>query len=762
MNEYLAFTQASAGWLLTHSGELEAFIPALLEAIESPALTKAVFSAGPLRIASSADRGVVAIWHAEYLSPTGIDGWGYIRLKGKHGALLVRDRLASLIKTALRVFEARLQGLLLSDTILVRSHGDESFTCVLGGGQAKDATIAYVEATMDARRSVVVVGPEVATGGGLAHAHAMLLKTIKDSVRPQLRSLVTSAPAVVEQARARPSADDSRLLGLRRALLGEGAVPAEIIVAQPQLRGSFSRTELAYEEWVAPDSVLSDDKRRILEGDILDRQPLRISGPAGTGKTLLLQLMAVRASRKETGAGKPSILYVAHNSESQERAENALKSLSSEASQYIKVATLHQLCVERLGLPDTVILDNDANETRRFQTSMVATSLERELHSSDLSKSPLFAQAKAKPDIFEAIVFLIVHEISAVLKPLRLYEDPRRYADSERPFSRLHGLLSPAERRLVLAVFKDYHGEVFEKGGLLDADDLALSLLSRLRTPVWTLQRRTEGFDYVFVDEAQLYNENERRLFPVLTKPREHIPVAFALDEAQAFGSNLVAGFGALGITSLRDEALRGVFRTTEPILRLAFNIIQQTTDLFGPDFPDFTTLSASVVRDEGTFPAPSLYRAATSETLPDAVLRHVRDIKRTYNLRQVGVIVPSEKMYASVVPVLRAAEFQFSEIAQRGQKLDQDRPIVAACTPRLAGGQEFDAVIVVGVERGIVPPSVNVEGLALSLEQQVLRELYLSFTRAKHMVRVVNSANSSPANVLDNAIKANLLKVES
>lgn len=762
MTAYLAFTQAASAWFLGHSRELEACTTFLASGFNIPALGKAVLSAGPLRIAASPDNDVLAFWHAEYLSSSGTDGWGYIKLSGKHGALCVANRFESVLRTALQVFEARLQGLLLSDTVLVRPHGDDIFTCVAGKGQTKDSSIGYLESSSGLRKTVIVVGPEVADGRSLSRSHGTLVRTLENDIKPELHKLVGAAPSIVEQARRRPAVDDPRLSALRRALLGESPEPAAVIVAQPQLRGTFRAMELDYASWVAPDSPLSADKRRILESDIIDQQPLRISGPAGSGKTLLLQLMAVRvASRKQPSSS--SILFIAHNSESALRAKVSIERLCTQLvlPTQIQVATLHQLCVERLGLPSEVVLDADALETKRYQMAMFGDALQKELSGIDTKRLPLLAQAQQKGEIFDALVFLISHEVSSVIKPLRLYEDPRRYSDSERPLSRFHGLLSPTERRVVLNVFNYYHQQVFEQGGLLDSDDLALSLLSRLRTPVWNLQRKTEGFDYVFIDEAQLYNENERRLFPALAKPKGHVPLAIAIDEAQGFGSGLNSGFAALGIGSFRDEALHSVFRTTESILRLAFNLIQQTTDLFGPDFPDFTRLSASVVKDDREYPLPAIYRAGLGESLANAVLRHVRDLRRALNMRHIGVIVMTDRYYGEIGRALRESELQVLEIAQRSQRFDLDRPLVALCTPRLAGGQEFDAVVVVGVERGVVPPRVSIEGLAASLEQQAYRELYISFTRAKYVVRIVNSQQSEPSAVLSSAQLAGLLSIQ-
>jgi len=97
-------------------------------------------------------------------------------------------------------------------------------------------------------------------------------------------------------------------------------------------------------------------------------------------------------------------------------------------------------------------------------------------------------------------------------------DDETRYTNSDVPFSRFHGILTPRERRVIFDCFRKYHHVIFETYEMLDSDDIALSLAGRLRTPVWKLKRKTEGFDFVFVDEAQLFNENERRLLPFLSK----------------------------------------------------------------------------------------------------------------------------------------------------------------------------------------------------------------------------------------------------
>src|SRR5262249_50215460 len=130
--------------------------------------------------------------------------------------------------------------------------------------------------------------------------------------------------------------------------------------------------------------------------------------------------------------------------------------------------------------------------------------------------------------------------------------------------------------------------------------DVALSLAGRLRTPVWQLKRRELAYDHVFVDEAQLFNENERRIFALLSKGNtQYVPLVVAVDEAQDVYGQRSAGLATLGIQNVENESLTAIHRSSKSIIRLAFFIIQRSTDLFGPDFPDFTKLADAMIDDD-------------------------------------------------------------------------------------------------------------------------------------------------------------------
>jgi superfamily I DNA/RNA helicase len=323
--------------------------------------------------------------------------------------------------------------------------------------------------------------------------------------------------------------------------------------------------------------------------------------------------------------------------------------------------------------------------------------------------------------------------------------------------------LNASERALVFSVFEEYNRQVFERGGYLDADDLALTLLSRLSTPLWQMRRREHGFHYVFVDETQLFNENERRLFHYLTRrDAGSLPIALALDEAQELQGNVSSGFGLLGISAIADAQLRTVYRSTESILRLAFHIIQRTTDLFGVEFPNYTTEATTVVPDTHKWAAPpTLLTGGTMDGgIGKFVVKHAERLRGS-NLRQVCIVVHAERYYDEVATALRESRQPLFMLARRGEHIDQRKPVIVLTRPPYVGGQEFDAVIAVGIEAGQVPPDVKGhDGLRTALAQQALREMYLSFTRARYRLYIANKVGSTVSTLLTSALADKLLRI--
>jgi len=82
----------------------------------------------------------------------------------------------------------------------------------------------------------------------------------------------------------------------------------------------------------------------------------------------------------------------------------------------------------------------------------------------------------------------------------------------------------------------------------------------------------------------------------------------------------------------------------------------------------------------------------------------------------------------------------------QRGERTSGFEPHIVLSKPAFVGGQEFDGVIVVGLEQGVTPARVRGnDALGVAVEQQALRETYVSVTRARYRLVFMLAADAAP-----------------
>lgn len=778
--KYLAITRSFAEWLLPKVG----LISAIYESVESlgnngGALRDTDFLQNAIRISYDEKNGVCAMWHSDYVSGTGAEDWGFIRWTGELSLASQNGIGREVLERCLYVINQRLQGLLLDGSVIHRAWDNGTHTLLAGrGSAAHQLSISYFEGVEGdetlLNRSCVIVGPDTSF---------QRLKELAFKEGRILNRLCAAANSLLHSRSAgKTLAANEVLPNLREAirgffdfdsqdsLFGQVEIRAESDV---QARDHTRYLAHSYDEWLHPDSPLGDAKRRILSTSNIDIHPLRILGPGGSGKTLLMLLLAISKIKRADAEGKRiRILYVAHSKAMENRVRERFETLLSRqlsndedlGMSTLVISTLAEYCRNQLGLDIQSILDTDGDAAKEFQLERVEEAL-KETENSDPARvqaSQLLKQVFSEPRLLKLFSYLVLVEISAAIKGHGLESDKKRYVESEKSLSLLHSNLNAHERDFIFDTFKNYHRVVFESYLALDPDDIAISLAGRLRTPLWHLRRRYEGFDYVFVDEAQLFNENERRLFALLTKTEiPHVPIALALDQAQATYGQSSAGLSALGITGISNENLISVHRSTESIVKLAFFVIQKSTELFGPDFPDFTKVADSMVSDSHPLAGKPVIELQNPES-PDLgrfVLKRVRELRKA-NTRQIAIICYSELYWSSLEKHLSSAELPFQIITERGAKFPTDQPMVSLVKPSLVGGQEFDAVILVGLESGLIPPVIT-DNLAMSnaIEQQAIRDIYLGITRARYRVMVVISKGNLPNKIIQQAKDGGLIE---
>lgn len=768
---YLAISHPTAKWLIEKKTYLQAVGAELARLSGASSLSKTVLSVGAFRAAASRDERVLAMWNSDYLSNKGDESWGVIRLTGPYG--LLTTFLPEVFERQLQIISQRIDGLLLDDRWMHKLLGGGIHSCIAGRGtEPRDYCVLYGDRDVITgtvvSRGAVCLGPERRNDGFLTaarHDYDLL---------PQL---VRVANEMVAEAPQRPLTAASYFIGLTAPFLPASAepqgaaapaVPVPVLDAEQQADRIFAMEEWTYDQWTAANSPLTPTQRRILESDIADRQPLRIIGAAGSGKTLLMELLAIRMLRRAEREKRPlRVLYAVHNAAMEEKVWvrfitlGAAVFLEHGREQILEVQTLFDYSRVVLGVTDdAAVFDRDALESKDFQFHVVSDCLREVLRkrSGLVTQSALLSEVANSNELFVLFANLTVDEIALAIKGHDLVGDRKTYVGSERRLSRLHGILSRDEREFMFDVYEEYRRQVFEIAEIFDTDDLAVSLQARLTTPLWTMQRRRLGYDYVFVDETQLFNENERRLFRFLTRGNtSHVPVVLAIDEAQQTRAIPSAGLGLLGLDQLSNEALESVHRSSESILRLAFFVIQRTTDLFGSDFPDFTGTTQPIVPNSHRLARPPELRKANKDSLGVEIVRQIETLRRA-NIRQIGIVCHAERYWQEIQMALVEAELAFIPLDQRGEQLDTTRPLVALGRPETIGGQEFDAVLAIGLEQGVVPPHVLNQALAVALEQQALREMYVSFTRARFRLILINSHRSAPTSIISEAAERGLI----
>ncbi|HEY2827340.1 MAG TPA: hypothetical protein VGJ04_07040, partial [Pirellulales bacterium] len=163
--KYLAFNKDTATWLIDDSKNREAFEDDLELVLTLPQLRAGVLSVGPLRIAASSTERVVAIWNTDYLSGTGDENWGFIRVDPEPGLMSEEEIFREVFERCLYVISQRLLGLKISSAYFHRtSPKNGAHTCLAGRGEkARQFSIGYCEldASSDAvgRRGLICVGP---------------------------------------------------------------------------------------------------------------------------------------------------------------------------------------------------------------------------------------------------------------------------------------------------------------------------------------------------------------------------------------------------------------------------------------------------------------------------------------------------------------------------------------------------------------------------------------------------------------------------
>ncbi|WBM40629.1 UvrD-helicase domain-containing protein [Comamonas aquatica] len=540
--------------------------------------------------------------------------------------------------------------------------------------------------------------------------------------------------------------------------------------------------EQGYERWL---HLLTDSQKKFVTSDW--KKPHRLEGPAGTGKTLSLALKAVSVLKDAAAKG------VAHNSvfiaPSDEVVEIIKRKIASNdgyeflgefdenKKQLIEVITLQKLCAKLLNydIDDSEFLDRDSVESKNVQllylVSIIENIKKNEINAIRGILSKELVTFLESEDVW-ALAKMLMHEISVVIKGRAnaSIESYKNIPALEYGFP----LIGEKDKEFIYSKFSSYQSNL-EKSNQYDIDDVVISAIGQLDTPIWRRRRKQMGYDSIFVDEVHLFNLNEISIFHFLSKEISEIPISYSIDRTQAVGDigwndrQFHSALGAVGDSEVEHQKISAVFRSSPYIVDLAFSVTTAGASLFtnfeNPLDKSSETFTAEDER-KSSIPTYSLYEG--DELLPELILKNIEDIskKLSASKEKILVIVFDELLLSDLERHWNKINKQYRILKKRSDyssiaDAEKSGAFIVG-SPELVGGLEFDAVLIVACDKGRVPQnSVFTDYSRAYLSYVAHNNLYVSITRAKFIVKFLINKNRGVSSILDIAISRGALQYE-
>lgn len=506
--------------------------------------------------------------------------------------------------------------------------------------------------------------------------------------------------------------------------------------------------------------------------------PIRIEGPAGTGKTAALVLRAIKLLTDAEKNEKELVITFFTHSKSTESVVTQMISqlakpdwLSKDNLQRISVTTLQGYCATYIGIQDTQIIDLDASEAKQYQLLLIQDAYSKMCGPAFNTFKHIMSEKAVK--FYESeeenkIILMLQYEFSIKIKGMA-EGDLERY---KKLSSQQNGipLINDADKEYVYSIFREYQ-QSLEVQSVYDTDDIILEALARLNAPLWRRARVRDGIDYLLVDEMHLFNLNEQQIFHFLTKDGEQkkIPICFALDYGQVIGErgnindNYIESVLAEGQT-LRQE-FSTVFRSSQQIAELCASITASGALLFDSFVNPYKYCeSGFTAREEEMCETPQLLMYKNDAEMKQSLEKHIKKYVNKYKcqLCEIAFVFFDEEMLQKNFTQF-IGKYPVNYINGRENSQFRDDSTKVICTlPEYINGLEFKIVILVGVDEGRVPQKGLCDISSGFLKYSALNKLYLSCSRAQYSVLILANKLKGISSCLQHSLaKGALIQTE-
>lgn len=502
----------------------------------------------------------------------------------------------------------------------------------------------------------------------------------------------------------------------------------------------------SYEEWL---KLLSESQKDVLSNDI--NTSVRIVGPAGSGKTLALCMRAIQIARSENvGSQGKRLLVATHSWAMSERIDGVLNTLNGGVSPdnitVFPLLSLLELHAGHIGQQKTNVIGDDSTDGRVKSIEIIGEiipklNIANHPGIADWISSAVSASRDSRQRL--DLTLNLYEELSGVLTASGVAPDDQEsiqeYLSSQRedwmpPFD------SIADRGYVIAVYKLFMQELVDRSAIT-TDQFILDSIRVLETFTWRMRKETEGYDYILVDELQVFDPQERTSLQLLGRSRRGVPFITAEDPAQGVFSSLNSRRATVDNTPVYLEV---VHRFNAQIFEFISYIYQQ--------FPlNALPLKIHDARGVGK-ERPAIRCFATDHEAVTEASKYIADIYADSQANDRICVVTlgdvdaeiSDKLTEKGLKTIRLESFDDVE------RLSYSKKSIVVSPWQFVGGTQFSHVVVLAL--GITQPNSQFGRL------REMVSVYLSCSRATESLNIFCSGYVPL--VLANAMDEKLLVV--
>lgn len=521
-----------------------------------------------------------------------------------------------------------------------------------------------------------------------------------------------------------------------------------------------------------PFELLSDRQLSFVNADW--RLPARLHGPAGSGKTICLVLKALKSISE--GSSKLKVLFIVPSTAVRHTVEYFIKVTAKSSEKFkkistsqIKVRTIQQVCMELLGndVSSTELLDEDSYEAKQTQLLYIMELVEE--IKEDINKHKQFVSKKLY-DFFKdedslALSELLLHEFGVAIKG-RCANNKEEYVGSDIENYSLP-TTSDTDKYFIFNIFEKYQLKL-DNLSQFDPDDIALSAIGRLESPLWKRRRSSEAYDFIVADELHLLNFNELSIIHYLTKSANSAPISFAVDATQAIGDIAWKNDSVLDYLNINDFSqsekktdLTAVFRCSASITKLASMITSSGTSLF-TNFIDPLAQATEIQLDLEEFQPEYILFDGSVSSLHQKSIELANEVQKSLSCmkHRVVIIYFDRLLFEDAKIEFEQSNKTVSCLLERGdieviEKAKSKNDYILAMADYV-GGLEFDAVVLVGVDKGRLPrEDRSISNVSKTFQNYTAHNrMYVAITRATKVVKILGDSRRGISPLFENAIE--------